>query len=49
MGRPWAWAVAADGEAGVTHMLEILRDELAVAKGLTGTADVADLGPGHLL
>jgi L-lactate dehydrogenase (cytochrome) len=49
VGRPWAWAVAADGEAGVTHLLQILRDELAVAMGLTGTDDVANLGADHLL
>ena len=49
VGRPWAWAVAANGEAGVAHLLEILRDELAVAMALTGTTDVADLGPDSLL
>ncbi|MCB1026813.1 MAG: L-lactate dehydrogenase, partial [Microthrixaceae bacterium] len=49
VGRPWAWAVAANGEAGVAHMLEILREELAVAMALTGTTDVADLGPDALL
>lgn len=49
VGRPWAWAVAAKGDAGVAHLLEILRDELAVAMALTGTTDVADLGPDSLL
>ena len=49
VGRPWAWAVAAKGEAGVAPLLEILRDELAVAMALTGTTDVADLGPDSLL
>ncbi len=49
VGRPWAWAVAANGEAGVAHLLEILRDELAVAMALTGTTDVANLGPDSLL
>ncbi|MBK7323306.1 MAG: L-lactate dehydrogenase [Candidatus Microthrix sp.] len=49
VGRPWAWAVAAKGEAGVAHLLEILRDELAVAMALTGTTDVANLGPDSLL
>lgn len=49
VGRPWAWAVAANGEAGVTHLLKILGDELAVAMALTGTTDVADLGPDSLL
>ncbi len=26
LGRAWAWAVAADGEDGVAHMLDIVRD-----------------------
>jgi len=36
IGRPWAWAVAARGEAGVRHMLEIIRSDLDVALALTG-------------
>ena len=43
VGRAWAWSVAADGQAGVTHMLAVLRSELEVALSLTGVADVADL------
>jgi len=49
VGRPWAWAVAARGEAGVAHMLKILRSELEVAMSLTGATDVADLDPSMLL
>jgi L-lactate dehydrogenase (cytochrome) len=49
VGRPWAWAVAARGEAGVAHMLKILRSELEVAMSLTGVTDVADLEPTMLL
>ncbi len=40
VGRAWAWAVAARGGRGVTHMLEIMRGELEVAMGLTGVTDV---------
>jgi L-lactate dehydrogenase (cytochrome) len=36
LGRVWAWAVAARGEAGVRHMLEVIRADLDVALGLTG-------------
>lgn len=43
IGRAWAWAVAARGEAGVDHVLEVLRSDMDVALGLTGTNDVADL------
>ncbi|MBX3313169.1 MAG: L-lactate dehydrogenase [Actinobacteria bacterium] len=43
IGRAWAWAVAARGEAGVRHMLEGLRADIDTALALTGTPDVADL------
>jgi L-lactate dehydrogenase (cytochrome) len=36
VGRAWAWAVAARGEAGVTHMLEGIRADIDVALALTG-------------
>lgn len=36
LGRAWAFALAAQGEAGVTRMLELLRHEFAVAMALTG-------------
>lgn len=40
IGRAWAWALGARGEAGVTHMLQILRGELRMAMALTGCTDV---------
>ena len=40
IGRAWAWSLGARGEAGVTHMLQILRQELRVAMALTGCVDV---------
>jgi L-lactate dehydrogenase (cytochrome) len=40
IGRAWAYALGARGEAGVGHMLEILRAELKVAMSLTGCVDV---------
>lgn len=43
IGRAWAWAVAGRGEAGVAHVLSVLRDDIDIALGLTGTTDVADL------
>lgn len=43
IGRAWAWAVAARGEAGVAHVLAVIRDEMQVALGLTGVTDVVDL------
>ena len=43
VGRAWAWAVAARGEAGVAHVLDVVRSDMDVALALTGTTDVADL------
>jgi len=40
IGRAWAWSLGAAGEAGVAHMLQILRAELRVAMALTGCTDV---------
>lgn len=40
LGRAWAYALAAHGEAGVARALEIIRAELLVAMALTGCADV---------
>lgn len=42
IGRNWAYALAADGEAGVYRMLERMRAELLVAMALTGCTDVTE-------
>ena len=44
IGRAWAWALGARGEAGVAHMLQILRGELRMAMALTGCTDVNAAG-----
>ena len=44
VGRAWAYALGAGGEATVARMLEVLRSELAVAMILTGCANVRDAG-----
>jgi L-lactate dehydrogenase (cytochrome) len=36
VGRAWAWAVAARGEAGVRHMLDVMKADIDVALALTG-------------
>ncbi len=43
IGRPYAWALAADGEAGVTRILQLLREELKSAMQACGCATVADI------
>lgn len=44
LGRAWAYALGAGGEAQVRKMLDILRSELAVAMILTGCNDVRKAG-----
>ena len=45
IGRPVVWGLAADGTAGVRHVLELLRGELDHAMALCGAERVAALGP----
>jgi L-lactate dehydrogenase (cytochrome) len=49
LGRAWAYGLAADGQAGVRHVLQIMRGELATALALTGCTDVRKAGPQLLL
>ena len=48
IGRPWLFALAAQGEAGVTRMLRQYRDDMRNALGLTGYANAADVDGGAL-
>jgi L-lactate dehydrogenase (cytochrome) len=43
LGRAWAYALAADGEAGVAHALRLIDAEMRVAMALTGTTAVEQL------
>jgi L-lactate dehydrogenase (cytochrome) len=43
IGRAWAWAVAARGEAGVRHVLEVMKADIDVALALTGQTSIADV------
>ena len=45
LGRAWAYAVAGGGEAGVAHVLQIIREEMNVAMALTGKRSLEELGP----
>jgi 4-hydroxymandelate oxidase len=40
IGRPAVWGLAWDGEAGLTRVLEILKDEFDTAMALTGAPTV---------
>ena len=45
LGRPFYWALAAAGRAGVEHAAAILRAELELALPLLGCTSVDELGP----
>jgi L-lactate dehydrogenase (cytochrome) len=44
VGRPWAYALAAAGQAGVARQLALFRAELEVAMVLTGCRSVRQAG-----
>jgi L-lactate dehydrogenase (cytochrome) len=44
IGRPWVYALAARGEAGVRHLLDLMAAEMRVAMALTGCTSVAAIG-----
>jgi L-lactate dehydrogenase (cytochrome) len=43
LGRAWAYALAARGEAGVAHVLKLIEAEMRVAMALTGCARIGDV------
>ena len=43
VGRAWAWAVAARGEAGVRHVLAVFKADIDTALGLTGQNSIRDV------
>ena len=44
IGRSWVYALAARGQAGVEHILELIHKEMLVAMALTGCRGIADIG-----
>lgn len=43
LGRAWVYALAASGQAGVEHVLQVIRSEMQVAMALSGCTSLADL------
>ena len=43
IGRAWAYALGARGEAGVSHVLDLMAAEMRVAMALTGANRIADI------
>jgi len=48
IGRPFFWALAAGGQAGVERAIAILREELELALPLLGVASLGEIGRGHV-
>lgn len=48
IGRPYLYALAADGEAGVSRLMEIFRDEIRRSLALLGCPSVQDLSRDYL-
>ncbi len=49
VGRAWSYALAARGEAGVSHILDIMQDEMRIAMSLTGVNTIADINDNIML
>ena len=48
VGRPVLWGLATGGEAGALRVLELLRDEVALALALAGCASPDSVTPAHV-
>lgn len=48
LGRAYAYALAADGERGVSHLLELIAADLRVTMTLIGAHSPADINASHL-
>jgi isopentenyl diphosphate isomerase/L-lactate dehydrogenase-like FMN-dependent dehydrogenase len=48
IGRAMLWGLAADGEEGVKHVLELLRNEVELGLALLGCASPADVTRAHV-
>lgn len=43
LGRAWAYALGARGQAGVEHMLQLIEAEMRVAMSLTGVTRISEI------
>jgi 4-hydroxymandelate oxidase len=49
LGRPILWGLAVAGEEGVSHVLQLLRDEIDVSMALCGCRRIQDIEPSLLV
>jgi len=43
LGRAWVYALAARGEAGVSHAIDLIAAEMRVAMALTGARNISHI------
>jgi L-lactate dehydrogenase (cytochrome) len=48
IGRPWAWALAAGGEAAIADLLATFKKELEVAMALSGVTTIGQILPDQI-
>jgi 4-hydroxymandelate oxidase len=48
IGRPFLWGLAVGGQAGVSHIISLLQNELNVAMALMGCSKLADIDSSFL-
>ena len=48
IGRPWIWALAGAGDAGLVHLLATMQRELHLTMTLAGVSRIDAIGAGHL-
>ncbi len=49
LGRPWQFAIAADGEQGLTRFCDVLGEELSITLALLGLNKISDINQSVLL
>lgn len=49
IGRPVVFSLAAEGEAGVRKVLEMLRDEFEITMALNGCCSLKDINRNHIV
>jgi isopentenyl diphosphate isomerase/L-lactate dehydrogenase-like FMN-dependent dehydrogenase len=48
IGRPYAWGLAAEGEAGVRRVIDAFAQDVSRVLALAGCPSLGDVSPGHL-
>lgn len=49
IGRSWVYALAANGQQGIAHVLKLIEAEMRVAMALTGATNLSAIGPDILV